>query len=327
MLNGRGQAAIAASFIGGGLTRAAHLREDAAGLAAALADPSARILAVWRGRPLIARGPEGARLGWLPAGHPILGDASGMPIFLGLLDFGPVFAVNLDRFAPEDLDAAALGSGFDLSEQPHPAAPRDHAFAELRAIMSALSDAEAEAAATARALIGWHESHGFCARCGALSEARAAGWQRLCPACGAHHFPRTDPVVIMLVTRADRLLLARSHGWPQGMYSAPAGFVEPGETLEAAVRREVHEETGLRIGQVGYVASQPWPFPASLMFGCTAEALDDEIVVDRTELEDAIWMRRDEVAAMAAGRLPGRWAARPGSIAHGLIRAWLEGRI
>ena len=154
-----------------------------------------------------------------------------------------------------------------------------------------------------------------------------AGWQRNCPSCGAQHFPRTDPVVIMLVTHGNRALLGRSPGWPEGMYSCLAGFVEPGETLEAAVRREVLEEAGIRIGTVRYLASQPWPFPASLMIGCAAEALTDTITRDPAELEDAIWITREEALATLSGERPDILPARKGAIAHFLLSNWLADRL
>jgi NAD+ diphosphatase len=154
-----------------------------------------------------------------------------------------------------------------------------------------------------------------------------AGWQRTCTACNAPHFPRTDPVVIMLVTRGNNCLLGRSPGWPEGMYSCLAGFVEPGETIEAAVRREVFEEAGVRVGKVDYLASQPWAFPSSLMFGCHGEALSEEITLDPDELEVARWVSREEVAAAAAGLRDDILPARKGAIAHFLLRNWMADRL
>ncbi|MCL4122592.1 UNVERIFIED_CONTAM: hypothetical protein GTU68_040132 [Idotea baltica] len=170
--------------------------------------------------------------------------------------------------------------------------------------MTRLERRDAELAATAKAIIGWHDSHRFCAKCGAPSEVTDAGWQRVCPTCKAHHFPRTDPVVIMLITHGNSVLMGRSPGWPEGMYSLLAGFVEPGETLEAAVRREVFEEAGIEVGEVSYLASQPWPFPASLMFGCAGVALGRDIRYDPVEIEDAIWVTRDDMMTAFAGEHP-----------------------
>jgi NAD+ diphosphatase len=178
-------------------------------------------------------------------------------------------------------------------------------------------------AATAKALINWHEIHGFCANCGAKSAVSHAGWQRTCPDCGRHHFPRTDPVVIMLITHGTSVLMGRSPGWPEGMYSLLAGFLEPGETLEAAVRREVMEEAGVPVGPVSYLASQPWPFPASLMIGCAGEALSRDLTIDPIEIEDALWVTRDEMMQVFAGEHPVLKPSRRGSIAHYLLQNWL----
>ena len=322
------------SFGGGGVGRAAHLRADEGRIEALRQSPAARAVPLWRGKPLIA-GEGRDRLGWIPLGHPALGEGARAEVFLGFPDGSeagqgggaPLFAVDLSGWVPADIDEAGAVAFFDAGEQTHPALPPDHRFADLRGAMTRLSPIDAECAAAARALLGWHETHAFCARCGAASRLVQAGWQRSCPGCGAHHFPRTDPVVIMLVVRGDRLLLGRSHGWPAGMYSCLAGFIEPGETIEDAVRREVAEETGIATGAVRYVASQPWPFPASLMIGCIAEASGDVIVRDPAELEDARWVGRSEVAEVLAGRHAAIRPPRRGAIAEALIRAWVSGRL
>ncbi|MEM8592550.1 MAG: NAD(+) diphosphatase, partial [Pseudomonadota bacterium] len=224
------------------------------------------------------------------------------------------------------VDDAALTGFLDPTLQYHPDLP-GAAFAELRGMMTKLNPRDAELAATARGLMEWHRTHGFCARCGERSHMAERGWQRNCHACGAHHFPRTDPVVIMLVLKGNSVLLGRSPGWPDGMYSLLAGFVEPGETLEAAVRREVLEEAGIKIGEVGYLGSQPWPFPASLMFGCIGHATSEEITVDPEELEDARWATREEIVEAMAGRHPEIAAARKGAIAHFLLSRWVADRL
>lgn len=314
------------TFGGSGLNRAAHLRSDAEALLAMQADPAARILPFWRGKPLVT-GAAGDRLGHVAPGHEILSDARGAPIFLGLDNEVPLFAADLSRWEPAELDAAAMGAFLDPTEQHHPALPDDHVFAELRAVMARLSPRDAELAATARALFTWHRNHGFCARCGAASTIVMAGWQRTCPDCGAHHFPRTDPVVIMLITHGNSVLLGRSPHWPEGMYSLLAGFVEPGETIEAAVRREVAEETGVRVGAVAYLASQPWPFPASLMMGCRGEAESTCISVDPAEIEDAHWITREEMVTVMSGLHARIRPARRGAIAHFLIENWLADKL
>ncbi|WP_102108590.1 NAD(+) diphosphatase [Oceaniglobus roseus] len=317
------------TFGGSALNRAGELRGDGAAQARLLADPAARVLALWRGKPLLLREGGTTELAWLPPGHAAL-ELAGSPVFLGLdgdddggeAGEAPRFAVDLSAWEPEDVPET-LNAFSDTSEQVHPALPDSHRFAELRGAMTLLSPRAAELAASAKAVLGWHQSHRFCARCGAESVMAMAGWQRDCPACGGHHFPRTDPVVIMLITRGNSVLIGRSPGWPEGMFSLLAGFVEPGETLEAAVRREVFEESGIRVGRVDYLASQPWPFPASLMFGCRGVAEPGEITIDPAEIETALWVTREEMADIFAGVHPRIRAPRKGAIAGFLLHHWL----
>lgn len=311
------------TFGGSGLDRAAHLRGDEAKIAALL--HTGRVLPMWRGKPLMS-GPD--RLGWVLAGHAVLADAVADAVFLGRDENGAAyFAQDISAWEPAPSEAQATDVFLDPTAQHHPALGADYAFLELRAMMAGLDARDAELAATARAITGWHASHGFCASCGERSTVVQSGWQRNCAGCGASHFPRTDPVVIMLVTRCNRVLLGRNAVWPEGMYSLLAGFIEPGETMEAAVRREVFEESGVRVGPVRYLASQPWPFPASLMFGCAAEALDDAITLDPNELEDALWITREEMLTVMAGLHPRIKPARKGAIAHFLIVNWLADRL
>jgi NAD+ diphosphatase len=179
-------------------------------------------------------------------------------------------------------------------------------------------------AAQARSLLHWHDSHRYCAKCGAASIMQDEGYKRHCNGCGTDHFPRTDPVVIMAVCRGKKTLLGRQKSWPVGMYSALAGFMEPGETMEAAVRREVKEEVGLTIGRVDYVASQPWPFPSSLMIGMIGEADDETLTIDESEIETACWFEADEIRAMLDRTHPhGLHASRPDAIAWHLVKAAL----
>ena len=308
------------TFAGGGLDRAAVWRADSATRAD---HADSRVLALWRGKPLL----NGDQLVLLPPDHPLLRDAAPDRLFLGRVDDAAIFAADLSDWTPADADDAALNSFLDASLQVHPSLPDGPAFAELRGAMTRLSPRHAELAATARAMFLWHGSHRFCANCGAESRMAQGGWQRDCAACGRHHFPRTDPVVIMLITHGNSVLVGRSPGWPERMYSLLAGFVEPGETLEAAVRREVFEEAGVRVGAVRYLASQPWPFPASLMCGMAGEASTRDITIDPVEIEDARWVSREEMADVFAGQHPEINPARPGAIAHFLLENWLADRL
>ena len=309
------------TFGGSGLDRAAHLRAQPKVLADLLA--RGRVLPVWRGKPLLT---SDKTLSWVASDSPVLAQG-GAAVFLGLDGEMPRFACDISDWSPEAGAEAVAAGFFDQSVQHHPALGPDHLFMELRGVMTLLDARAAELAATAKAVLHWHRSHGYCATCGAASVISTGGWQRDCPACGAHHFPRTDPVVIMLITHGNRVLLGRSPGWPEGMYSCLAGFIEPGETIEAAVRREVLEEAGIRVGAVRYLASQPWPFPASLMLGCSGEALDDMITVDPAELEAALWISREDMVTVMAGEHPDIRPARKGAIAHFLIENWLADRL
>ncbi|WP_138934848.1 NAD(+) diphosphatase [Roseovarius arcticus] len=309
------------TFAGGTLERAAELRGG--DLAPIIAGSGAETILMWRGKPLV-QGDGLAPLVRLGLDHPVLEGAR--RLLLGRE--GPdgegrlIFAHDISHWTPSgDLDE--LNTFLDASEQRHPGLPDTQLFAELRRIMVQLDAQDAALAATARGLFAWHDTHGFCSRCGAASDMVQSGWQRSCPVCEAHHFPRTDPVVIMLITHGNSTLLGRSPSWPEGMYSLLAGFVEPGETLEAAVRREVYEETRVCVGAVSYLASQPWPFPASLMIGCRGEALSQEITVDPIEIEDAVWVTREDVMEAFAGRHPFLSPAREGAIAQFLLRNWL----
>lgn len=314
------------TFGGSALDRAAEIRGDAEALDAARRDPAARAVLYWRGKPLLCGDRQG-ELARLPLDHPVLATTRGEAILLGREEGAARFAFDISDWEPEGQETGTLGAFSDPSKQHHPDLPEDHLFCELRARMFHLSPRDAELAATARAILGWHRSHRFCAVCGAESDMAMAGWQRICPSCGGHHFPRTDPVVIMLITRGDKVLMGRSPGWPEGMFSLLAGFVEPGETIEAAVRREVWEETGIRVGAVDYLSSQPWPFPSSLMFGCRGDALSEEITIDPVEIEAARWVSRGELMEAFAGRHPDILPARKGAIAQFLLRNWLADRL
>lgn len=212
---------------------------------------------------------------------------------------------------------AAVPAAGDAS--PRMANPR------LWAVMATLSPDDLAVYGGARSVTDWHARHRFCAACGGPTELAKGGWQRNCTNCGAQHFPRTDPVTIMLVEHEDKLLLGRGLGWPEKAYSALAGFVEPGESIEEAVAREVLEESGITAREVHYIASQPWPFPSQLMMGCTAIAEDTQITLDETELADARWFTREEVQAAMSGDADAPMNTPPKqAIAHYLLQWWLD---
>lgn len=286
------------AFAGSRLDRADHIRADPDRLES-LMDWRARLLRLDGLDPEIT--PDG-KLAW-----GTLADAApdSELVFLGLRDGKGCFA---------EVAARLIGSVA-------PANPR------LWAAMSALDPEELATYGAARSLVDWHARHRFCARCGAPTRLAKGGWQRNCTndACKGEHFPRVDPVTIMLVEHSGRLLLGRQPRFPPRRFSALAGFVEPGESIEEAVAREVLEEAGVRVTSVSYIASQPWPFPSSLMMGCHAVAADDALTIDTTELEEADWFTREEVAAAMAGDEGGRFLAPPPqAIAHHLLKWWLE---
>ncbi|WP_424938934.1 NAD(+) diphosphatase [Aliiroseovarius sp. S253] len=312
------------TFAAGKLNRDAESRADPERLETLT--QSAQLLPVWRGKILMRPEAEGWDLGYLT--HDTLpADFADAPrVYLGLQDGVPLFALDVSRWEPED-DLPDPTQFVDRSIQSHPDLPSDIGFSELRATMAGLTPDEAEVAATARSILEWHRIHGFCANCGKKTHVAMAGWQRNCDACGRSHFPRTDPVVIMLITHGNSVLVGRGVGWPDDMYSLLAGFLEPGETIEAATRREVFEEAGVRVGPVGYLASQPWPYPSSLMVGTWGQATSTEIKIDPAELADATWITREDMLDIFAGRNPAIKPARKGAIAHFLMQNWLADRL
>ena len=289
------------------IDRAAERRGDAAFLASI--EGSSRAYAIGGEMVVLRKTGNGLDPSFTPAEARSLG-ASAETVFLGLLDGQGRFGVGL---APAAADALKGRDDFHVTD--------------LRTIaVQGLVDGEHLAGlAEAKALLHWHARHRFCANCGAPTGVVQGGWKRDCPSCKTEHFPRTDPVVIMLATHGESCLLGRQSRFVTGMWSCLAGFVEPGESIEQAVRRETLEEAGITCGAVTYLASQPWPFPMNLMIGCHAEALTTDIVVDTNELENARWFPREEVALMLMRRHPDGIATPPPvAIAHHIIRAWVE---
>ena len=297
------------AYAGSGIERAAFRREDAAALAALGRDERAGYYALAGEIVVLKKLGEDVDPLLAFADARALGDAH-ETAFLGLLGETPRFAIGLGPAAVDALKAR-----------------NDLRLVDLRTIaLQALVAAEHLAPlAEAKALLGWHARHRFCPNCGAPTNLVQGGWRRDCPACKAEHFPRTDPVVIMLPIAGERCVLGRSPRFPKTMWSALAGFIEPGESIEEAVRREVQEEVGVGCSRVTYYASQPWPFPSSLMIGCHAKALTDEIVIDKSEIEEARWFNREELKLMLSRKHPqGLTAPPPIAIAHHLISAFVE---
>jgi NAD+ diphosphatase len=292
-------------YAGLGLDRLSERRRDAAWLEQRLAAATTRIVPVWQAMSLVIDG-EAPSAMFLADQELVAVEAP--RIFLGEADGAAYFAIDLSALPETELPGLVNGRG---------------SFLDLRAIGSRLDWQQAGMLALARGLVHWHARHCFCGVCGAPTRSASAGHTRECinAACAAQHFPRTDPAVIMLVTHGDQCLLGRQSRWPKGQHSTLAGFVEPGESLEEAVAREVWEEAGVRVKAVRYQSSQPWPFPASIMLGFRAEAVSLEYRVDRDELEDAKWFTRDflrQPHEPETFRLP-----RVDSIARRLVEDWL----
>jgi NAD+ diphosphatase len=291
------------------IERASEKRNDEAFLHALLADERAGAYAIAGEMVVLKAGDEIHDPMFRPDEVAALGPQT-ETVFLGLVDGAGRFGVGLDPSVVEPLKAQNRFVVTDLRSI---------------AMQGLVAQDHLPPLAEAKAMLHWHARHRFCSNCGAPSTLTEAGWRRDCPACKATHFPRTDPVVIMLAIDGERCLLGRQTRFVKGMWSCLAGFVEPGETIEEAVRRETREEAGITCGKVRYFATQPWPFPMSLMIGCHAEALTSDIAVDRSELEDARWFDREEAAQMLLRRHPVKLGTPPPvAIAYHIIRAFVE---
>lgn len=289
-------------FAGPYLDRAAHLRKDPAYVAAALADPCTLIVPLWQARNLVRRGDRASAAAFIEVTHEIRRTLpDGELVLLGRFHGRAAFAAEITAESP-------------------PALLPDATFEDLRTAGAFLPHDEAGLLAYARALILWRQRHRHCGSCGAPTRAECSGHVMKCtaPGCGAEHFPRLDPAIIVLVTDGERALLGRQAAWPPGRYSTIAGFVEPGESLEDAVVREVLEETGVHVQDAEYHSSQPWPFPSSLMIGFTARASDAAVPRADEELEDVRWFTREEIASGTPGLPP------PQSVSFRLIESWYD---
>lgn len=298
------------AFVTHVLDRAAHLRGNDEKLFALESHRDARAYVIYRDS-LVAKQEAGGPRVLLRIDEALKFGANPGTIFLGLRDGAPVFGMGIAAAAVEKLLTGT-----------------DAAVTELRgmAMRGVVPPEQLSAIAMAKSMVTWHQRHGFCANCGTRTAMREGGWKRECPNCKAEHFPRTDPVVIMLVTFGDKVLLGRQKQFLPGMYSCLAGFVEAAETIEDAVRREIFEESGIRCTDVNYYMTQPWPYPSSLMIGCTARATNEDIVVDHAELEDARWFDREEATLMIKRQHPdGLAGPHPFAIAHHLLGRWVHG--
>jgi NAD+ diphosphatase len=289
------------------IDRAAHHRLDADWLYQAFKASNVLVCLFQNGMPLVQ---DNGGLLWLGAQAAAL-RGIGNRLFLGKDKTGAaIFALDMT-----DLFKLAASPIAGLAE-----------FTEARMAFGAMSAMDANLASTARSLFEWHKAHGFCANCGAASTIQEAGWKRACPSCQREHFPRTDPVAIMLAVRGEQCLLGRQSNWPAGFFSCLAGFIEPGETVEQGAVRELHEEAGIKASAASaeYLFAQPWPFPSSLMIGLIMEADSEEITVDKTELDDARWFSREEARAIIAGSHSEVFAPPEMAVAHHILRVWSE---
>ena len=298
-------------FSGNPLNRASEKRTDADWIEAKRRDPSSLVLPLRRLEPfLLEPDRSGAtELGLLrPEIVDSLAGAEATCIFLGLDGDRAIFAVDV----PETADPANAGAPAGLGY-----------FRDARAAAQIVSSKHAAIIAQAKALIDWHQRHGFCPNCGTPTRIMDAGYRRLCGKCNAEHFPRVDPVVIMLATHGDACLVGRNKRFPGAMFSALAGFMEPGETIEEAVRRELMEEASVKVGEVTYYATQPWPFPSSLMIGCFAKAESRDVKADDEELAEVRWLERSVARDLIAGKqVDGIKVPPPLAIAHHLIKTF-----
>jgi NAD+ diphosphatase len=303
-------------FAGNPLNRASEKRTDANWIESKRCDPSSLVLPLWRLEPFLLgaeRSTPPVALGFVrPDLAESLIGAAAPCIFLGLDGDRALFALDVTAAKNPAQNPAKTGPLAGLGY-----------FCEARAAAQMVSLKDAAIIAQAKSMIDWHQRHGFCPRCGARTKIMDAGYRRLCDECNAEHFPRVDPVVIMLATHGDACLVGRGKQFPAGMFSALAGFVEPGETIEEAVRRELMEEAAAQVGEVTYHATQPWPFPSSLMIGCFAQAANREVKADEKELAEVRWLERSVARELIAGKqLDGLRVPPPIAIAYHLIKTW-----
>jgi len=300
-------------FANNPLDRAALKRGEEAWLAERLAEPTTLIVPFWQLKPMVLAPADETKptaIAWLrPSVMTDLAQDDASPIFLGLQNDVAHFAVDVSHLDDPQNDGPLKGLG---------------SFEDLRALAPKLVPEDAAILAQGKSLIDWHARHPFCAVCGGTTVMDDGGYKRTCEVCGEEHFPRTDPVVIALVVKGDQCVLGRGPEWPENFYSAVAGYLEPGESIEEAVAREVHEEIGIGITKVRYHSTQPWPYPSSLMIGCIAETEQENLTVDSQELAEAKWVSRDDLKAILKGEGKGDMFVPPAmAIAHQLMKNWV----
>ena len=310
--------------------RATKIRENITILNQLVKNPETKHILLWQGKILFDFSSDTPCLALIGNSHKFWRSSDNINIehgsFVGFQEKKAIFYHNVPDWNEEEVAKLKITKFFDDSRNFHPALPKNYAFSELRSMMTIITRTDATILASIKGIYEWNKVNNFCSKCGSKISRTQSGWEKKCYTCDTKHFPRTDPVVIMMIYHKDKALLGRSPVWPKGMFSCLAGFMEPGESIESAVERETLEETGIIVKNTRYVTSQPWPFPASLMIGCMAEAKSHSIEIDKDEIEDARWFSKKEILE-AINSKGAWWPAREGSIARFLIRQWVSGKI
>ncbi len=314
-------------FCSASLDRNTKIREVPSEIDRLLKDPETNHALIWRGKLLVNFTNSVPKIGFLKKIDNFWNAFSlsnfNRGNYLGYFNEKPIFYHDISEWGGPSGEVSQLSSFIDNTNVSHPALPEFHYFRELRSLLNVLTNQDAAILATIKGIHEWNIKYRFCNACGNPLNNIYSGWEKVCTTCNIKHFPRIDPVVIMLICKNNETLLGRSAAWPKGMFSCLAGFMEPGESVELAVARETFEEAGVKVKNTKYVASQPWPFPSSLMIGCYTEAASYKIVRDKNELDDAKWFSKDELVN-AMNEKASWWPAREGSIARFMLKAWID---
>lgn len=307
--------------------RSTKIRSNASELGRLINDPKTKHILLWKGKVLFNLSSDIPQLAPVNCNNKIWNNVNTLDIehgsFIGFQDKQAIFYHIIPDWNDKESDKIKVASFSDESRHYHPELPDYLAFCEVRSLMASITETDAKIIASVKGIYEWNKAQQYCNNCGAKTIQILSGWEKKCSSCNTKHFPRTDPAVIMMIHHNNKALLGRSPIWPKGMFSCLAGFMEPGESIEAAVARETYEEAGVLVTNIKYVTSQPWPFPSSLMIGCMAEAKSLNISIDTDELEDARWFSKEEIRQAISTR--GQWwPAREGSIARFLINQWIN---